>query len=225
MYNKFYFLHVPKTGGRFLKNNFICKFPSSIKVIEGQDRHSGWDKQIDENTYIFSVIREPLEMICSLYAHIIASKANMLFKDSVNNLGITNIHLDKEAFIKWIGGAKQYHNIQSKNFLISGPVFDNLYNYSIFSNLNEDLLWERLNRVNLLVSHDILLEDVQFVTKKICKDLNIENISFENDKDTYSNPGSRNLYLSLNDYDKEKISNFFKIDYKVYERVEDINEI
>lgn len=218
MYNKFYFLHVPKTGGRFLKNNFINKFPDSIKIVEGKDRHGGWDEEIDDNTYIFSVIREPLQTICSLYAHIIASKSNILYKDSVKNLGITNIYLDKNSFIKWISAAKQYHNIQSKNFLIDGPVFNNLYRYFIFSNLDEELLWRRLDRINLLVNHDILLNDIESVTKKICKDLNIKNINFENDKSTYFNPGSKNLYLSLDDYDKEKISKFFEIDSKVYEK-------
>ncbi len=218
MYNKFYFLHVPKTGGRFLKNTLIPYLSSNIKIIEGSDRHGGWDKEIDDNTYIFSVIREPLEVACSLYAHIIASKADILFKDSIAEI---KIHLDKDAFISWISKSKQYHNIQSKNFLIGGPVFDNLYNYSIFGKIDEKTLDKRLNRINFLVDHKYLLNNLNNVVEKICTDLNIEKVIIESDTTTYANIGSLSLYNSLTDSDKTKLSEFFDIDYKIYNKLVD----
>lgn len=221
MHNKFYFLHVPKTGGRFLINNFIFKFPESIKIIEGEHRHNGWIKDIDDETYIFSIIREPIKAICSLYCHIVATKSNILVEDSTYNSKIKKMHLDKNAFISWITKAKKYHNMQSKNFLISSSVIDSVYWYANFKDLDTPLLEKRLKRVNFLTTHDMLLNNLNFVTDKICKDLNINNIIVQNDKNTYSNEASKTLYNSLNSFEKNEISIFFEMDYKIYNRLKE----
>ena len=110
--------------------------------------------------------------------------------------------------------------MQSKNFLISGSVLDSVYLYATFKDLNTPLLEKRLKRVNFLITHDMLLNNLNSVTDKICKDLNINNIIVQNDKNTYFNEASKTLYDSLNSFEKNKISVFFEMDYKIYNNKE-----
>ncbi len=218
MYKDFYFLHMPKTGGRFLKKYLIPHISNHIDIIEGEDRHGGWDKNINDDTYVFSILRDPIKLICSLYVHLITIKLDLLVDDSISHLDIKNINLEKKHFIQWIENSTQYHNIQGKNILISGPVFDKLYQFSIFKTIDQDLLKERVDRINFLVDHDYMFENTDYVFSKICSDLNIEKPEVIDDKITYSNIGSRSLYDKLSSDEKNSISKYFDIDYDIYNK-------
>ena len=218
-YNSFYFLHIPKTGGRFLKRYLIPHISKNLKIIEGEDRHGGWDKNIDDNTYILSALRDPIKLICSLYIHLVTIRLDLLINDSISHLNIKNVNLDKKYFLQWIEKATEYHNIQSKNILISGPVFDKLYEFSIFKKIDIKTLEKRIDRINFIVDQDYMMKNPDYVFSKICYDLNIEKPTIVNDITTYSNIGSKILYDKLDENDKNKISKYFDVDYMIYNKI------
>ena len=77
-YKDFYFLHIRKTGGRYVKLFILKNLKNSINVIETGEKHSGWIDKITPETYVFTVFRDPVKQICSLYAHAVSQKANLL---------------------------------------------------------------------------------------------------------------------------------------------------
>jgi hypothetical protein len=74
-----------------------------------------------------------------------------------------------------LNGLKIQSNIiiyKAKSILISGPIFDQIYEFSIFKKIDQDLLKERINRINFLVDQDYMLENPNYIFSKICSDLN-----------------------------------------------------
>lgn len=74
------------------------------------DRHEGWIEP-DDNTYIFSILRDPVKFACSMYAHGIMQKAGYMQDSLVNETehihpDVTDVHLDKNIYFF---GLKQTH--------------------------------------------------------------------------------------------------------------------
>ena len=85
-YNKFYFLHIPKTGGRFFTKYIVNQIEDALKqnnidIIKPPDnalKHGGWHKDIDDNTYIVSVFRDPVEFFISAISHMHAQQSGLI---------------------------------------------------------------------------------------------------------------------------------------------------
>lgn len=227
-YKKFYFLHIPKTGGRYVKTYILSQLRNKLNVIGTEERHSGWIKEIDEETYLFSIIREPVEFVCSLYAHIVSEKAGLLkleviestMKESLYD-NVINIHLDKEYLFKWLQVNKWTYNMQSKH-IINGStpgknIIDNIVQkYQFTNDIDKELLYTRLNSINTLIRQNSLY-DPEVVVKKISEDLNIKMAGeTQKDKSTFHNMASSNLYNSLTEKEKDYIRELFSIDVEIY---------
>jgi hypothetical protein len=227
-HKKFYFLHIPKTGGRYVKSYILDQIKNKVEVIDKQERHSGWIEDIDENTYVFSILRDPVKMICSQYAHLVSQKAGLI-EDSLDmdqhtdhiKQNIVNINLDKHHFLKWIYANPWMYNLQSKEILNGSTENKNVMDvivqkHTFTKNVDKDLLYERLNRINLLV-RQVSLYNPESLAQKICNDLNIDLAGeIEKDTSTYHNMASSNLYNSLTEEEISWIEDLFAVDVEIY---------
>ena len=226
-YKNFYFLHIPKTGGRYVRTYILNQLENKIDIL-GDDRHDGWIDDISDDTYVFSILRDPVKYVCSVYAHTVSQKAG--FIEYSNDRGrhtdfikkdIVNISLDKKYMFDWLAVNPWRYNLQSKEILhgTTGKknVIDNIVQKYIFhSNVDKELLYKRLNRINLLIRQTSLY-NAESVAQKICDDLGIEMAGeIQKDNLTFHNIASTNLYNSLTEEDKAKIEELFDIDLEIY---------
>lgn len=227
-YKDFYFLHIRKTGGRYVKLFILKNLKNSVNVIDTGEKHSGWIDKITPETYVFTVFRDPVKQICSLYAHAVSQKANLLeisknSDDHLDNLNknIKDIHLDKKYLFAWLERNKWVYNIQSKEILRGSTESKNVIDqiiqkYTFNNNIDKDLLYTRLKRINLLVRQTSLY-DPEPIVKKICSDLGIDFIGgVEKDQLTFYNMASSNLYKTLTEEEKAEIEKLFDVDCEVY---------
>jgi hypothetical protein len=234
-YNKIYFLHIPKTGGRFF-TKYILEPNESVLKQNGIDliklpanvmRHGGWHKDIDEKTYIISVLRDPVEFFASLTAHMFIDENGLM--DNKNNQIVIDqsitLDIDKEYLFNTIEELEYLKNFQSQNFTLTPSNISFIgcsrKNYNKFgTEINTELLYERIKRTNLMIRHtDLKSMDYSVLINKISDDLGVKlglDISFM-DKELYKNNSSKILFEKLSTKDKEKIYNSFLLDKEIYE--------
>ena len=202
-----YFLHIAETGGRALKDYVINPLFNQKLEIIGQ--HSGWSDFIDDKTYIICILRDPVKHACGFYLHFVNKE-----KDGFDV---------KSQFLDYYRNTKQLYNFQSQNIVTSGQNFHygkGEHFQKDIVEIDEDLLQKRIDRIDLLVSQDWLLENMQDVANNLADDLDLNFIKLENvDKNKYSNSNSRDLYNSLTDEEKIEIEYLNSIDYKIYSQL------
>ena len=225
-YKNFYFLHIPKTGGRYVKTYILSQLEQNIDTIPMFDRHEGWNQNIEDNTYIFSIFRDPIEFACSFYAHQIMQKAGLMENFLSNNAehidkNIFDVHLDKKYLMIYYMANPWAANLQSKHILEgatnSKKITDVIIQKYTFSNkVDKELLYDRLNRINLLVRQNSLFNPLS-VAQKMCDDLDIKMAwDIEGDKLIFHNIASSNLYNSLTETEISKLKEIFSLDVEVY---------
>lgn len=251
-YNSFYFLHIPKTGGRFLTAYVLEPLyeilkKNNIKILELPDvkdehnhfvpkRHGGWHKDIDENTYIISVFREPIKFAASFYTHQMATikgfdgkkLQDMDYGTEETKSLLKRTQLDTEEFVDWISHHHYVFNMQSKNIILtvsddkhivdeSGEYTRDLHDNN--RRLDKDILIDRIKRINILIrQEDLETMNYQILANKILNDLGIneEIILPEPDMEYFRNFASTNLYEKLNPQDIIRLLRYFKVDDEMY---------
>lgn len=217
MFNTVYFLHIPKTGGRYLINSALYSLvrpleANNINNMQEDYSHLGWHKDITESTYIISLFRDPVEQLVSLYSHV----------QVLDNLGdprkdISDPKLTKEDMFAWLYKDEEgARNFQAKNLLRTGMVETRLSDIKLTSRLEVE---PRLKRVNLLIRTTTLdVIDFRVIVDKICDDLSINRITNYQrvHKSSFKNPESKKLLLSLTESDKEELKKFSSIDVDIY---------
>lgn len=220
-YNKVYHLHIPKTAGRFIKDNIIVPntgifYENNIKNYVGNS-HANWDLNfIDDKTYIISSFRDPIKRTVSDYVHelVLDNSGNRIVEigksDGINRL----------SFMNWAKNNKDYiSDFQSKNFYIDDPNKSHLdfNNFSFcLSKDNMNIVRDRINSINIFIK----TENISYkkIVSKISSDLNIRISAIEhiNDKNKYYNPESEYLYRSLSKEDIKYLENLNKNDYEIF---------
>lgn len=222
-YNKFYFLHINKTGGRYIRESVIYPIikqlnENGIEHIVESHSHSGWHSKIDDKTYVMSVLRDPVEQAVSLYAH----------KISLNNQGFLKNEYDKNQltkkdFFDWMKNLDLYPNFQTRNFLCDEfylkrdhPKNKNNTNIVFDSNI----LQTRKNKVNLFLSMENIDGREIEIQEKIFLDLGIDGKTVSSKKRIdFFNPESKTLYDKLNKEEKEFILEYNSIDNDFYKNI------
>lgn len=236
-YKKFYFLHIPKTGGRFLKRLFIDPVrdilqSNGIEFVEKNPNlwHHGWHEGIDKDTYILSCMREPVSWTVSYFTHLKyqENKAIDIHPDHFHSQEILRqVELEKSQIFNWLEKEPYRDNYQSKNFLLNPSLSFKIRMDQFFLNahsmgytIDRAKLSDRLNRVNLLIKmEDLKVVDYNILLDKIFSDLNIQSdfrLPDNLDRNHLSIDTSNILYNTLNDSDKEKIGAIMDIDSEIY---------
>jgi len=224
-YKNFYFLHIPKTGGRYVKAYILSQLKDTLNILPITDRHEGW-VEVNDDTYIFSILRDPVEFACSLYAHEVMQKAKLMENVLINskeylNRNISNVYLDKKYLIAYYMANPWAKNLQSKHILNSRTDSKRItdviiHRYTFTDEIDKDLLYKRLNRINLLVRQSSLYKP-ESIAKKLCNDLDIKMAGdIEEDNLIFHNIASSNLYNSLTQEDKDWLEEFFSLDVEIY---------
>lgn len=235
-YNKFYFLHIPKTGGRFVTDYIIKPIEKTleengIKILKlppNVENHGGWHKDIDDSTYIVSIFREPVEFFSSLIAHMVSDENGLIDdknNDVINNKSIV-LDIDKEYLFSTIEKLQYLKNFQSQNFVLTAEYINfvthsrRIYNKGFRLETESKLLYERTKRTNLMIRHaDLKSMDYSVLVNKILDDLGIVadiDVSLV-DKELYKNNSSEFLFNKLNSEDAKKIYQNFMLDKEIYD--------
>lgn len=231
-FNSFYYLHIPKTGGRWLSSkldnlletfdyhkiktvNDARKYDSEIGQERGSDdsegyyEHTGWHPEINEKTFILATFRDPVKQLCSLWTN---SNEEAIYASGIN----------KELFLKDIKNESSYLNNQSASLSNSGKLKD----FGIgLENLDIDLLIKRIDRINQI----ILIQDkeidfskeMDLLLKTIEINLEVKIDRWRNNTAAYKNknPMSRSLFNSLSDEEKQYIAELQNLDTALYNRI------
>jgi hypothetical protein len=233
-YNKVYFLHIPKTGGRFLTKSILRPMENAlkdnrielVKSPEDMRQHAGWPSWIDEQTYIITVFRDPCEFFVSAVCHSEAGKKKMIDKDNwhiLKDMG-ESLTVSKEELFDTLMRWDYLENFQSRNLMI-GPedksvIQQAMADHSQNKLVNESSAYDKLKRINLVIRHEDLKKmDYSLLVKKISDDLEVDiEIDLSNiNGDIFKNKASEILFNSLNQKEKDIISQMFTLDKKIYE--------
>lgn len=217
---KLYHLHIPKTGGRFIKDNFISPnislfYKNGIKNYSGPS-HANWDIDfIDEDTYIISSFRDPIERIVSDYAH------SLVLDNSGNrivDIGIST-KMNRSSFIEWAKNNESYiSDFQSKNLYIEDSRKNHIDCKEHFEfYFNEDskkIVLEKSKRIDLFVKtneleYNKVINKIFLDTGIVIPKINISGI------DKYINIESELLYKSLTKEDIDYLQGINSLDYEI----------
>jgi hypothetical protein len=233
-YDKVYFLHIPKTGGRFFTKYILEPIENTlkengidvVKLPPNVSKHGGWHKEIDDKTYIISVFRDPVEFFVSVIAHMFADQERMLDenKDHIIKDKTKILDIPVEAVRNKIVQLDYLKNFQSQNFILSPTqnhiIQESIKEHNIGNAIDKELVYERIKRVNLMIRHkDLKNMNYSVLINKISKDLGINiNIKFpEADREHYKNNSSEVLFDKLSKDDINFIYENFLFDKEIYQ--------
>jgi hypothetical protein len=224
-FDSFYFLHIPKTAGRYFTHNVVVPVAPVIKehgIHSHYDRdtyvaHQFWADFINEKTYVVSLLRDPVQHLVSLYSHF-----SVLGDSAQHKIPIGAEEYNKDAMFEWmIRNNETVKNVQSKNFLISRV--ENGFIYSPETRdcvVTNEIIFDKLKNVSLLIkSEELSLKNTKQAYNKILSDLGVPAKKPEQKLQSRANswnPDSTRIYSTLTEKEKEKILEFNSIDAEVY---------
>jgi hypothetical protein len=212
-FNKIYFMHIPKTGGRFFVNYVIDAIKdqleqNNVKLLNNTLDHANWYSKIDDQTYIVNILRDPASHMISLYTHNVTTRKGSLKTD-------IDFKLSKDEFYQKIENNSNYQNFQSKAFMRNES--DNFGLLSPMINIDNKLLEKRVNRVNLLLNSNNLGKNGIEIQEKIFLDLGIDGIpKVSKPTGIFYNPYSEYFYSKFSNSEKNSIRAYNSIDTKIY---------
>jgi hypothetical protein len=219
-YNKIYFMHIHKTGGRHIANNIIYPImeqlnKNGIKNIEKDHLHTAWHSEIDEKTYVISSLRDPVEQAVSLYAHILLLNRQGLLKNKYDNNKLT-----KKDFYEWLKKEDEYPGFQAKSFLCNEFFFKRGHPKSkpyVSLKFDKNLLIKRTSQVNLFLNNNNIAGRELEIQQKIFSDLGINGSTIlSKTKENFFNNDSKILYSKFTDQEKEMLKKYNAIDNDLY---------
>jgi hypothetical protein len=235
-YNKVYFLHIPKTGGRFLIKYILRPMENILKdngielVKSPEDvrQHAGWPSWIDDQTYVIAVFREPCEFFVSSVCHAVAGKRGLIDQEKwyiIKEEG-KDLRVDKQELYDTLLLWEYMKDFQSQNFVLSPDpetksiLHESKMQYENKIVLNKKEVYDKVNRTNLMIRNkDLRSMDYSLLVNKISEDLGVKiNLDFSQiDKEYFKNSASEFLFNTLTQEDKDYINQNFMIDKEIYE--------
>jgi len=235
-FKSFYFLHVPRTGGKFVKKYLIEPIykdleSKGIEIIQNPifrednrlNDHVGWNSKISPDTYVFSIFREPISWACSYFTQEIYWRHGAT--DPKSGISKDSIEIKKEELIDFYQTYRFMHNYQSQNFILTA-LQGSMMKWEAISfektgaEINKDFVEKRLNRVNLLVKNKDL-NNPNKIIEQISSDMGLEidyRVSDSIDMSYNGNTASKSLYDSLNNSERLFLEDAFSIDLEMYNK-------
>jgi len=152
-----------------------------IKVINevplgNETTHSGWHRDIDDDTYVLSTFREPFSHVLSLYFYMcVAQKEPQYFPDRLKYI---ESELDKEKFLNKLFVSPYYgyilSNHQIKNFLYNHGVINGKFDPYLDPELRIEDVLEKAKRVNFMMRMDELPQNPLLIAEKIINDMELD---------------------------------------------------
>jgi Sulfotransferase family len=229
MYKNIYFLHIPKSAGRYVYHCALAPMESiivenNIRIdvhhTSGANAHQMWCKVlIDDFTYIISSFRDPVERLVSHYCHVM----------TLNKMGLKIADkevkpISKELFLEWVEENKNPQaDFQAKNFLLETTQTLTTFDFkALFTDVvvTEKDIKAKLKRTNLLIrSEDLTEENTKKLRQKILLDLNIDadisDIPIPINP-YFTNELSAEIYKQLTEDEKAKLYALNPLDTKIY---------
>lgn len=214
-YDGFSFIHIPKTGGHFLRTEVLEPLTSSFinNKIKFSMQHTGW-LNVSDSTYTLTSLRDPSKRTISHFCHY--AKLNelpvSLFElDKWLEYNESNISNFQSKFLFYLPSDKKYFG---SDFL---QYFDDP-NFLNISNITYEDTIDKLKTINILINEKSLnIEKCKNILNKIINDFNILNFKMTRPYDVYNiNDKSANLYDQLPSEKIEKLYAINKIDSDIY---------
>lgn len=229
--NKFdslYLLHIPKTAGRFIREEVLYPLVPAVSrskilfighTLDPAPIHCGWVDEISNQTYLLSSFRHPVEQAVSYFCQ------RTLEWSRYVNVPVLEIEglFTKEKMLRQIKKVPYfYENHQSKFFVYNLPWMNGTKrDYSLDPKEHMDLIYSRIDRLNLFLK---ITSDPLYslpIAKKICVDLGVEFPSCEFPLNqgvlpAFTNKVSKQIYFELTEGEKEMILEMSNIDAEIY---------
>jgi hypothetical protein len=233
-----YFLHVPKTGGHYLNRKILAHSESVLKTkyhndLETRSGHGGW-VDISDDSYVISAIRDPAYRTVSHFAYFPALLQKERYEEDSDRKYVRSL-------FEWVDEKKDFiANYQSKNFLFGRPVpkefkiFEDEFflhekGFLSIKDIDKDLLYERLNRTNILLRSTQLNDaNTSLIADQVALDAGISHnpcrcgrtempvIAEPMDEPDNANKVSRDIFNRLTEKEIEYLREISSIDYEVY---------
>lgn len=213
-----YHMHIPKTGGRYLDSavmsflNYDCQLNSIDPRYALKTSHQGW-KPVDEETFIFTTVRNPVERTISHY---------MFFNPSLWTQDISEV---KYGLFKYLENPSNQFILDYQTKYICSTIHDmevQLNNGFVY---NLDLLDERLSRINIIAKTSEISDNFcTYVYRQSCDWLGIEGhqkdiISIRKRDDIFINDRSQEVIDSLTQEEAEFIQSINQLDMNLYNSI------
>lgn len=204
MKNKFYQLHIPKTGGLFLNSFFSKNLKPTLEECNIEtliDLHHGW-KPVSDNTYIFTSFRDPVKRVVSHFCWLLLTRYAVFGPKTLNNrhqyyfsVNIRDIfNPTVSEFMKWLDiNNNILSNFQLKNMFYDKEDFIKYKYFEVLSpySLNNFSISEALSNFSkidvVIKTEQVNMNTMMHITlNKILKDFNIDkdidfiNIDYKN---------------------------------------------
>lgn len=244
-FKSFYFLHIPKTGGRALreivfdqlKNDLLDKGINSLSPIitkgaldsGNTEAHYGWVSTIQADTYVVTLLRDPIRQSVSLFSHIYDTDKNNLKKWGIKSRETDLSKISKYDYIDYVIKNKFYNNFQFKNIMSEDSDDWNELEYSLFKETfynkkigvteRKKIVEDRIKQCNIILDADNLTNEIMQKTyEKICNDLDINpsQLEFIN-TDVFKNTTSEHIYNQLDESEKNILRKILHLDYELYD--------
>ena len=211
---KVYFLHIPKTGGKFVSDNLMtylnraCKLSgvSSREVLV--DGHLGWSV-VDSATLIITAVRHPLPRTISHF---------MYYHPENLTLSIPEIKINLFSYLE--------ENIYMNNYQAKFICSDTVEMERLLDSQEMDqgcrLLSERLERVNFLIkTESITNKTMKDLYNLSCDHLNIVDMKVESLPTlyvkSYVSEASLAVFNSLTSVETQTLETVNLLDMSIYE--------
>jgi hypothetical protein len=209
MYDKLFYIHINKVGGRYARENII--FPLYLKLnqlgIKTQVGHSNvnwinWYEAITDSTYVVCNFRDPVKRHVSQYCHRMGYISDIdrtaIFRPEEN---IPSVEDMKKEFLGSIRGEitkprdyKWHHHYgdfsvanQQSGFFVMDIIQEKMKNENKILNDfviadYKDEIMNRINRIDLFIKSDVMkdLKNAVVIKEKI-----MSNFGFENYRDDH----------------------------------------
>ena len=227
-FNSIYFLHIPKTAGRFIREEVLYPLVPNISrsrilflghTLDSNPVHTGWSDEILPNTYVLSSFRHPVEQAVSYFCQRTLDWAKHVNAPDEEVDGL----LTKEKMLRQMKKVPYfYENHQSKFFIYNTPWMNGVKrDYSLDPKNYQDLIYSRIDRLNLFLK---VTDNPSYsipIATRICNDLGVAFPDCEFPVNVgvlpiFSNEASKRIYSELTPGENDAILEMSSVDSDIY---------